>query len=186
MGRGWFFSPAVIPGSTPAWPSFRTLTAMHMSEAAPWWGVPLIAGVFTIIGVAAAQFVAWTLDRRKADREREQRWLNDRRSVYAAYSAAVQAFFRAARLHWQDGMGQADIDRYVDNANLHRQEIQLIGSREVAEAAQEMFLVGVMRVSETLERPARTEEERTELWLALRGKRENFIAAARRELQIDH
>src|SRR4051794_36137249 len=42
----------------------------------PWWGVPLVAGVFTIFGVLLAQASTYLVDRRKAAREDATRWLD--------------------------------------------------------------------------------------------------------------
>jgi hypothetical protein len=57
----------------------------------PWWGVPLIAGVFAPGGVVVAQVNAIVMDRLRVRREDARRWHEDRRTVYARYLNAADA-----------------------------------------------------------------------------------------------
>ncbi len=43
-------------------------------DAAPWYGVPLIAGVFLVVGAVLGFLFNWLADRRKARREDIRKW----------------------------------------------------------------------------------------------------------------
>jgi len=57
------------------------IQAVPPADAAPWWGVPLIAGLFLlaggVIGGLISFFSVRAADRRRAAREDEQRWDNE-------------------------------------------------------------------------------------------------------------
>ncbi|WIB34418.1 hypothetical protein [Curtobacterium sp. MCSS17_005] len=44
------------------------------SPAAPWWGVPVVAGAFLIVGAILGFFFNRLQDKHRADREKLQRW----------------------------------------------------------------------------------------------------------------
>jgi hypothetical protein len=52
-------------------------------EAAPWWGVPVIAGAFLLIGAVVAFLLNRSLEASKATREARTRWHTDVRSLGA-------------------------------------------------------------------------------------------------------
>lgn len=54
------------------------------------WGLPLVAGIFTLVGVVVAQIVTIVLDKVRTRREDERRWHADRRRVYVEYFAAMR------------------------------------------------------------------------------------------------
>jgi hypothetical protein len=45
-----------------------------MVESAPWWGVPVVAGAFLLIGGLLTFLFNFALDRARARRESRQRW----------------------------------------------------------------------------------------------------------------
>jgi hypothetical protein len=60
------------------------LTAAAVAEvvtAAPWWGVPVIAGCFLLIGASLAFLSTLASDKRKAKRDKAERIMIDTRSV---------------------------------------------------------------------------------------------------------
>ncbi|MDQ0869042.1 hypothetical protein QFZ70_001515 [Arthrobacter sp. V1I9] len=56
---------------------------------APWWGVPLMAGVFLLIGAVIAFLSTRASDNRKAKRDKEERIMIDMRTVGLEYLEAA-------------------------------------------------------------------------------------------------
>jgi hypothetical protein len=56
---------------------------------APWWGVPLMAGVFLLTGACIAYFSTRASDNRKAKRDKAERIMIDTRSVGLEYLEAA-------------------------------------------------------------------------------------------------
>jgi hypothetical protein len=67
--------------------------AAATADASPWWGVPVIAGIFTILGASLSQIVTWLLDRARARRDARTRWHSDRLDAYAATLLALDRIF---------------------------------------------------------------------------------------------
>jgi hypothetical protein len=158
------------------------MIAAEAAAGAPWWGVPLIAGLFTILGVGAAQVVAWTMDKRKARREDERRWLQDRRQVYAAFlNAATKVHMALGRSRHEGQQQESSVD-LLNDINFCRQEVWLIATREVGDAADEVFghLVKARKAFEA----DRTSEEWRTLARAFQEKRRRFISTSRTELGV--
>lgn len=59
----------------------------------PWWGVPLVAGMFTLIGVIASQASSFLLERIKGRRERESRWIAERMEKCSRYLALCELYY---------------------------------------------------------------------------------------------
>jgi hypothetical protein len=59
------------------------------SEGAPWWGVPVVAGVFLVVGATLGFFFNWLLEGRRARREDQHKW--DERLVDHATKALALA-----------------------------------------------------------------------------------------------
>jgi hypothetical protein len=53
-------------------------------DAAPWWGVPLVAGLFVLFGALIALLSAFLSDRRKLRREDQRQWDREIRDLYVA------------------------------------------------------------------------------------------------------
>jgi hypothetical protein len=102
------------------------------AQSAPWWGVPLVAGLFTIVGIVAAQSATWIFDRRKARREDLTRWHVDRRQTYAHFLAALD------RYQWfiVDECTHPDFDSVESDSKRHELD------REVAQLMAEIQLIG--------------------------------------------
>ena len=162
-----------------------TVTEAAAAAAAPWWGVPLVAGVFTVLGVVVAQLVAWRIDQRKVRREDEQRWLTDRRQAYAAFLTAATRFHMKLKPEWEKDPAD-DMTDAIAEVNFHRQEIRLIASEPVSAAAEELFMQ-LARMRRTLASTAYTdrgEQAWRDLAKVFQDRRQTFIAAARDELGV--
>jgi hypothetical protein len=65
------------------------LSAVTSSASPPWWGVPVLAGIFTILGAALSQTTTLFLDRTKSRRDNATRWHADRLKAYSALLLAL-------------------------------------------------------------------------------------------------
>src|ERR1700722_6654167 len=93
--------------------------ALSASSGAPWWGVSVLAGVFTVLGAALAQIVTWLLARAQAQRDNVARWHNDR---LEAYSAALLLFSRIYNEVCEDRdkkITRRDISREVESTQIN-------------------------------------------------------------------
>lgn len=64
------------------------------AEAAPWWGVPVIAGAFLILGGAIGFWSNWRLEARKQTRAEALRWDADIRQYAAELLGAIREGLR--------------------------------------------------------------------------------------------
>jgi hypothetical protein len=128
--------------SAPSTYSPSVATAQAAGGAAPWWGVPLLAALFTVLGVLIAQLMTRTAERRKICREDELRWLADRRQAYASYIAQATQLrlrFVDARQYGLD----TDTDtgkQYIEQLNDHREHLKLIAPTAVVKDADATFM----------------------------------------------
>jgi hypothetical protein len=155
------------------------------AQTAPWWGVPLIAGLFTIIGVLTAQSVSWTLDRRKASRESAQRWLTDRRQLYAKFLLAAGKAKALAWVNWVNGFEDDEFREALEECLRLRQEIRLVSSSKVRRAAWDMHqhLGDLPRDPKSDKEQAEIKrDEWTNKFLQLDS---DFVTAARADLDAD-
>lgn len=64
--------------------------------AAPWWGVPVVAGSFLVIGAVLGFWFNRLQDDRKAKREHDQRWYEHVRSLSAEAVALISEYISVA------------------------------------------------------------------------------------------
>jgi hypothetical protein len=69
------------------------LLAALTADTSPWWGVPVLAGILTILGAALSQITTWLLDRARARRDAMTRWHSDRLEAYSAVLLALDKIF---------------------------------------------------------------------------------------------
>jgi hypothetical protein len=122
-----------------------------MSQA-PWWGIPLVAGLFAVGGVAVSQVVTIVLDRKKhrreiakENRENARRWFTDRRYVYAAFIGSMHRSLEYASANWKSGdvasKGEpSGWDPLWHEVMNNAEEVMLIGSFKAAYRANELRL----------------------------------------------
>jgi hypothetical protein len=152
----------------------------------PWWGVPLVAGVFALGGVVLAQVNAVVMDRLRVRREDARRWHEDRRAVYARYLNAADAAVRQITSgpvdgdHRNDDDWRAAVARALGELGGVRTEIQLVASVAVYDLARELLV-------QTQALAAGAEADLAECVQAERlvaDKRREFLTAARLELGV--
>jgi hypothetical protein len=71
--------PAIIAGKAGA-------------ASAPWWATPLVAGAFALLGVAIAQFITISLERRRNRRDDQRRLDTALRTATLEYLDALQSY----------------------------------------------------------------------------------------------
>ncbi|AKV87172.1 hypothetical protein AKG07_13700 [Microbacterium sp. CGR1] len=90
---------------------------MTAVSAAPWWGVPVIAGGFLILGAVLGFLLNRLQDNRRAKREHEQRWYDHIRDLSGRAVATTREY--AHRVYSIDeAEGGQDDDDDGDNLTL--------------------------------------------------------------------
>jgi hypothetical protein len=131
---------------------FTTPTAAT-SGSTPWWGVPVLAGIFALVGVLLAQLVAYQLEQSRRQREdqrrradEEQRWDKNLVELYARYLVEIRDFVTAAGLAHLTG-------KWPDLARLDQtfQEIRLlVRHQELAQAAFDVQKAAMLCMADVL------------------------------------
>lgn len=110
------------------------MLALDQISEPPWWGVPLVAGLFGFVGVIAAQATVLVSDGLRVRREDKRRWHTDRLKMYAdAIVLATKCFLDDRTSHGpiSDAERRAEL---IDALLLKSVEIELISGKAVREA----------------------------------------------------
>jgi hypothetical protein len=114
---------------------------------APWWGIPVLAGIFGLLGVGIAQFVNLKIDAHRRLREDARRWDREAREYYTPFTEASRNF---ENLLWEagsiDGPGPTVAD--VSDLQLAFLKLELFASKKVLAAASVVFAVANQVVTE--------------------------------------
>lgn len=97
---------AVQPTPTPTPSPF--LIEVVGGDGAPWWGVPVIAGGFLILGAVLGFFFNQLQDKRRAERERIQQWDKNLLDHASSAISLARQFISDAYDHetWMKGMAE--------------------------------------------------------------------------------
>src|SRR2546421_5552960 len=159
---------------------------MVYSEAAvstaPWWGVPLIAGIFAILGVSLSQVATWVLDRRRTkrddariEREEKRRWHRERQDAYAAYLASATSVQQQLGITWK---GRSEtLPTLLERLLTCQAAVQLLASDSVAAAAMKVTLTILKGVNTKPD--ARNDENLEKFVKELLKAQGDFLAQAR-------
>jgi hypothetical protein len=111
----------------------------------PWWGLPLVAAVFALLGAAVAQLVTArnAYLRRRAARNRQ--WYADREDAYVALLVAYERTVIQLRTGFAAGVTAPDPLRYLDETGPALMRVRLLASAPVRNAA-----LGVHKLLESL------------------------------------
>src|SRR5690349_400254 len=161
------------------------LLAAPAPESAPWWGVPLIAGLFAIFGVIATQTSTWFADRRRTRREDQRRWHSDRRQTYAAYIAELENAFRLVSIAWSEKSHDFDqTNETLRDARRRHQELNMLASDNTRKAALDLWnLLGVGY--KALSDDNRTAEEHDKFIVQMHATTKKLLEVMRKELGVD-
>ncbi|MEG3634528.1 hypothetical protein [Micromonospora palythoicola] len=108
-------------------------------DQTPWWGVPLIAGLFAIGGVVTSQAVAFVLVRRQEYREDRQRWDVNRKELYASFLVASHKMTFALMHNWETSAREETFSEYVDALIFLGEEVRLLASVATKDAAVALY-----------------------------------------------
>ena len=156
-----------------------------MSEI-PWWGLPLIAAVFALLGAAVAQLVTARNAYARRQVAKNRRWYSERRDAYVGLLVAYERTITRLRTGFAAGATEPDPLRYLDEVGPALMQVRLLASGPVRSAA-----LGVHKLLESLhgERPpALPGQEPHQHFLELLGHvplvMHEFEVAVREELDI--
>jgi hypothetical protein len=153
----------------------------------PWWGLPLIAAVFALLG-AAVTLIVTARNRYLRDRSRRtRRWYDERKSAYVDLMAVFERVYYRLRATYDAGDKEPDPLVYLDEVGPALMQVRLLASGPVRSAA-----LAVHKLIEQLHggvRPASVpgvepEKHRRELLIQVPLVMQQFEAAIREELSI--
>jgi hypothetical protein len=101
----------------------------------PWWGLPLIAAVFTLVGAAAAVLVTFRNDVLRGRRKRTRRWYEERRDAYVGLLAVFERDTYRLRAAYDAGDKPTSALAYVDEVGPALMQVRLLASGPVRSAA---------------------------------------------------
>lgn len=153
----------------------------------PWWGLPLIALVFALLGAAVTVLVT-ARDRHLRNRlRRNRRWYEERKSAYVDLMAVYERVYYRLRAVYAAGDKEPDPLVYLDEVTPALMQVRLLASGPVRSAA-----LAVNKLMEQLHgglKPASVpgvepEKHRRELLIQVPLVMQQFEAAIREELSI--
>jgi len=151
------------------------------AATAPWWGVPIVAGAFTLVGVALSQLAGYFSDKRRVERDDLRRWDGELRQVVVRCSQILLAIEERTILSWGE-----DASIEVDDRIYHQRYTELL------QALVELDLIAPVGVSEAAHAAAEaaTSAERwssseQELFHRYVTARRNFVNAIRTHLGVE-
>jgi hypothetical protein len=107
----------------------------------PWWGLPLTAAVFALVGAAVAQFVT-ARDRYVRSRVRKtRRWYDERKAAYVDLLAVFERVFYRLRTTYAAGDKEPDPLVYLDEVGPALMHVRLLASGPVRSAAVAVHLL---------------------------------------------
>ena len=102
--------------------------------AIPWWGLPLIAAVFAVVGAAVAQFVTVRDNRLQRRVRRTRRWYDERKSAYVDLMAVFERAFYRLRTTLAAEKAPDPL-AYLDEVGPALMQVRLLASGPVRSAA---------------------------------------------------
>jgi hypothetical protein len=152
-----------------------TIIATTASVTAPWWGVPIIAGAFTVVGALIGQGSSYWLERRREHQRHRRRWDTELRDL------SIQI------LEASDRLAGMDLTREKITIDTPRQVIDLI--KELLRAVAQLELMAPKIVSEAgrslLAQALKSAGDRSsEQAQVFRTTREAFLKQARLILRV--
>ena len=101
----------------------------------PWWGLPLIAVVFALLGAATAHFVTARDEIVRSRRKRTRRWYEERKDAYVGLLAVFERDTYRLRAAYDAGDKPAPALAYVDEVGPALMRVRLLASGPVRSAA---------------------------------------------------
>ena len=111
-----------------------------MSEI-PWWGLPLIAAVFALVGAVVAQLVTVRNESARKRTDKTTRWYEERKSAYVALLAAFERTTLRLRRGFAAGVIEPDPLLYLDEVGSPLTQVRLLASGPVRSAGLAVHLL---------------------------------------------
>ena len=110
-------------------------------SAIPWWGLPLTAAVFAVVGAAVAQFVTIRDNRLQRRVRRTRRWYEERKAAYVTLMVAFERVLYRLRAAYAAGDRAPDPLVYLDEVGPALMQVRLLASGPVRSAALAVHLL---------------------------------------------
>ena len=107
----------------------------------PWWGLPLVAAVFTLVGAAVAQLVTVRHQHGGRQADKTTRWYEERKSAYVGLLAAFERTTVRLRTGFAAGITEPDPVLYLDEIGPALMQVRLLASGPVRSAALAVHLL---------------------------------------------
>jgi hypothetical protein len=153
----------------------------------PWWGLPLIAAVFALVGAAVAQFVTVRNAYARSRTRKTRRWYEERKAAYVNLLAVFERVVYRLRTTYATGDKEPDPLLYLDEVGPALMHVRLLASGPVRSAALAVHLLfeqlhgGLRPASVPGVEP---EKHIRELLVQVPLVMQQFEAAIREELEI--
>jgi hypothetical protein len=153
----------------------------------PWWGLPLVAAVFALLGAAVAVLVIARNNHVRGRVRKTRRWYSERKDAYVSLLAVFERDIYRLRSGYAAGVQKPDVLAYLDEVGPAVMQVRLLASGPVRSAA-----LSVHKVLEQLHSPGPEPVPGAETpvpFLELLGHvpllMQEFEVAIREELEID-
>jgi hypothetical protein len=107
----------------------------------PWWGLPLIAATFALLGAAAAQLVTIRNEHGGRQARKNRHWYEERTSAYVGLLAAFERTTVRLRIGFAAGVTEPDPLVYADEVGAALMQVRLLASAPVRSAALAVHLL---------------------------------------------
>jgi len=149
----------------------------------PWWGLPLVAAVFALVGAGVTVLVIARNNYVRGRVRKTRRWYSERKDAYVALLAVFERDIYRLRSGYAAGTKKPDVLAYLDEVAPALMQVRLLASGPVRSAA-----LAVHKVLEQLHGPG-PEADTTAPFLELLGHvpllMQEFEVAIREELEIE-
>ena len=153
----------------------------------PWWGLPLIAAVFALVGSGVTLLVTARRDHVRNRVRKTRRWYEERKSAYVALMAVFERVVFRLRAGDTAGAREPDPLVYLDEVGPALMQVRLLASGPVRSAALAVHLL--LEKLHTSARPSSVpgvepEKHYRELLAQVPLVMQEFEVAIREELEI--
>ena len=111
-----------------------------MSEI-PWWGLPLVAAVFALVGAGVAVLVSARTNYARSRAKRTKRWYSERRDAYVALLTEFERATYRLRAALDSGQPMPSHFTYLDDAGPAVMQVRLLATGPVRSAALAVHLL---------------------------------------------
>jgi hypothetical protein len=107
----------------------------------PWWGLPVIAAVFALLGAGVAELVAARYRFVRGRLRRTRRWYEERKSAYVDLMAVFERVYYRLRATFAAGDREPDPLVYLDEVGPALVRVRLLASGPVRSSALAVHLL---------------------------------------------